>query len=154
MVRGRKWPPLEDRLTAGVAPCPITGCWFWMGTSQPRGYGIIHAHGKTKLVHRVLWEMSNGPVPEGLVLDHFVCNNTSCVNPDHVRPVTQRENVLRGNGVASTHASKSCCPKCGDNYVARKSGDGRYCPSCNIVSCRTRYKRLKDARIENKAANP
>lgn len=49
------------------------------------------------MAHRYVYESIRGPIPEGLVLDHL-CRNTSCVNPDHLEPVTYGENFRRGAG--------------------------------------------------------
>jgi len=71
-------------------------CWEWTGTRHPRGYGYINgeANGRKTpvLVHRVSYEMHHGPIAEGVVIDH-ICHNTSCVNPDHLRAVSQKQNV-------------------------------------------------------------
>lgn len=74
------------------------GCWYWQGT-KARGYGLmsVRVHGvkKQARVHRLSWEIANGHrVPEGLTLDH-TCQQPSCVNPDHLEPVTSKENLLR-----------------------------------------------------------
>ena len=108
--------PLE-RFESFSAPCPITGCWYWMGRLDRCGYGSLRDGVKMKKAHRYSWESVNGPVPDGLVLDHFKCNNPSCVNPDHLRPVTQRENVLRGNTNQAANLAKRVCPKCGGDYT-------------------------------------
>lgn len=71
------------------------GCWLWTGHMQNAGYGFISIKGKQYLVHRFMYERYNGAIPEGLVLDHL-CRVTTCVNPDHLEPVTTAENVRRG----------------------------------------------------------
>ncbi len=73
-----------------IMPEPNSGCWFWLGALS-RGYGSL----KNARAHRVAYEMTIGPIPEGLVIDHL-CRVTSCVNPDHLEAVTQAENVRRG----------------------------------------------------------
>jgi hypothetical protein len=45
--------------------------------------------------HRVYWERENGPIPEGLQIDHL-CRNPGCVNPAHLELVTNAENTQRG----------------------------------------------------------
>lgn len=72
------------------------GCWEWQGCVNNRGYGTISTkRGQSpKYVHRVSYEEHVGPIPEGLVLDHL-CENTICVRPDHLDPVTQDENARR-----------------------------------------------------------
>lgn len=72
-----------------------TPCWIWPRAQQARGYGTTYRNGKTILAHRALWERTNGPIPEGLELDHL-CRVPACVRPDHMEPVTHRENMLRG----------------------------------------------------------
>jgi hypothetical protein len=75
-------------------------CWLWQGTVASTGYGQIRhsvaGYGRTLMAHRFFWEQRNGPVPEGLDLDHL-CRVRACCNPDHLEPVTRRENVLRGS---------------------------------------------------------
>jgi len=78
-----------------------TGCWVWTGGltydwrgGNRAGYGRFSIGGKPKLAHRVAYELFRGPIPDGMVLDH-TCERKSCVNPDHLEPVSSRENVLR-----------------------------------------------------------
>lgn len=72
-----------------------SGCWAWTGTKNQNGYGHT-AHGplRRNLVHRFVFQLLVGPVPEGLELDHL-CRVRHCCNPEHLEPVTHRENVLR-----------------------------------------------------------
>lgn len=123
--------PLE-RFESFSAPCPITGCWIWTGSLATRGYGVLKVNGKSRLAHRWIYEQTKGPIPAGLVLDHYRCDNKLCVNPDHLRPVTNRENVLRGDTPASRLLSRPVCPKCGGEWSQRgiKSGGGRICIPC------------------------
>lgn len=66
-------------------------CWLWTG-GKGNGYGRMCTVGrKMKLAHRVSYEMHVGPIPAGLVIDH-TCRNTLCVNPDHLRAVTNKQN--------------------------------------------------------------
>jgi hypothetical protein len=107
-------------------------CWEWTGTTQKRGYGSILHRGKMQLAHRLSWEMVNGPIPEGLVIDHL-CRNPRCVRPDHLEPVTNRENLLRGTGFPAENASKTECvnghPLSGENL--EQYGTHRRCRICN-----------------------
>lgn len=64
--------------------------------------------GKRKQGHTVAYIEKHGAIPEGMVLDHL-CRNRACINPDHLEPVTQRENILRGEGVAAKNAQKTHC---------------------------------------------
>lgn len=72
-----------------------TACWLWQGEINRNGYGRVWIEGKRVMVHRVVWGVLRGPIADGMVLDHL-CRNRACCNPDHLEPVTVRENTLRG----------------------------------------------------------
>ena len=122
-------PDLVERFWTKVEKTPA--CWNWMA-SKTGGYGRFPVNGhpsgrKYQRAHRVSYEMHKGPIPDGLVLDHL-CRNPSCVNPDHLEAVTNRENVCRGAGVNFvTHRSGYCRrghPRTPENLIGR---DCRIC---------------------------
>lgn len=86
-----------------------TPCWIWSG-SRVNGYGKICRGGKKHRLHRLVYELFAGPIPDGLELDHL-CRRRACCNPAHLEPVTRLENVRRGEKPART-----ICPK-GHVYV-------------------------------------
>lgn len=71
-------------------------CWNWIANQDRQGYGHFNCGAPVKkyLAHRVTYTELLGPIPEGMELDHL-CRNTSCVNPDHLEPVTRTENQKR-----------------------------------------------------------
>jgi hypothetical protein len=70
------------------------GCWIWQRAKHPeKGYGMVNARSYgTPWAHRWMWIEANGPIPDGLELDH-VCRVRACVNPEHMRLVTHAQNM-------------------------------------------------------------
>lgn len=67
-------------------------CIIWTGGRCRSGqYGSMWHQGRTKRAHRVAWELANGPIPHGLVIDHK-CHVFLCVNPAHLRLATRKQN--------------------------------------------------------------
>lgn len=94
--------PLEQRFWAKVHKTP--GCWEWTAATNSNGYGHIYVEGRVKAAHRISWEWANGPVPDGMVIDHR-CSNPLCVNPEHLRAVTQGQNLQHRAGPQSNSTS-------------------------------------------------
>lgn len=100
-------------------------CLIWTGRIGNRGYGLYGG----RVAHRQVYEIERGPIPAGLVLDHL-CRQKACVNPDHLEPVTQAENLRRGPTVITTiSAAKTHCHR-GHEFAAENTlielNRGRY----------------------------
>lgn len=124
----------------------MSGCWLWSGWVNKKGYGRSwsSAHRKAVMVHRLTWAKVNGELPVGMVLDHS-CRVRSCVNPDHLRLVTNRENVLFNSvGWTAQNHAKQYCPRCGSTFSYRQDGH-RVCKPCRSRVDHARYLRIKEA---------
>jgi hypothetical protein len=134
-------------LEAMSIPEPNSGCWLWLGGLSGGGYGSVSVVDVQATAHRFSYELYKGPIPEGLQLDHL-CRNRSCVNPDHLEPVTSRENILRGEGLSAINARKTHCPLghelTGKNLITR--GRKRRCRTCQRHQQRASMANLRLAR--------
>lgn len=94
----RKEPRYYEVDTGFASPC-----WIWALSLTPGGYGMerVPGSGPKVYAHRASYERHHGEIPEGLQIDHL-CRERACINPDHLEPVTQQENVRRGNGTKLT----------------------------------------------------
>jgi hypothetical protein len=88
------------------------GCWEWAGDFYPNGYGRCHTGGagKAQGAHRVAFEVFNGPIPEGLVVNHL-CENKGCVRPDHLVATTPRANTMYSDTPARRNLNKTHCAR-------------------------------------------
>lgn len=72
---------------------PDSGCWMWTGDRSTRsGYGVLDIDGRTVRAHRWMYEQSVGPIPADRHL-HHECRNKTCVNPEHLAPLTPAEHA-------------------------------------------------------------
>lgn len=107
-------------------------CWLWTACLTQSGYGHAWVSGRIVYAHRVAYELVRGPIPSGMQLDHL-CRNRACVNPDHLEPVTNHDNILRGFSPTAKKARQTHCihghPFTGDNLKIRSEG-WRSCRTC------------------------
>lgn len=150
--KGRKRPNPMTRYRVAE-----NGCWEWLGFVGKTGYGQCW----TGTAHRHFYRNLVGEIPAGMHVDHIchvpeecvggsACRHRRCVNPDHLRVVTPRENVLRSNSFVAINASSTHCPEGhpyeGDNLVILAKQR-----TCRI--CARRRDREGKARIKSRTPN-
>lgn len=127
-----EYPSLAERLEAKVDR--VGECWEWQG-SKDRGYGLIRVQGRTRKAHREAYRIHRGDIPEGKDLDHL-CRNKSCINPDHLEPVSHQENVRR------ERAARPTCPKghprSPENLMVKAVDGSSQCRVCHQIYNRSR----------------
>lgn len=79
-------------------------CWTWQATKTKGDYGTFQWNGRQGLVHRFSYEQAYGPIPEGMYIDH-ACHTPACVNPAHLRTVTNKQNIENLLGAYRTSAT-------------------------------------------------
>lgn len=133
MIRkSNAYKPLEERFWKKVQK--TNDCWLWTATKITSGlpYGMIGVNGTNKLAHRISYELTYGPIPEGMNVLHR-CDNPSCVRPDHLFLGTQSDNardmVAKGR-------------KRGGIDTSNQSGEKNHCAKITakiVKDIRTRY---------------
>jgi hypothetical protein len=102
-------------------------CWVWQGSTNNAGYGVISIGGRPKYIHRAIWEDLRAPIPPGLVIDHL-CGVKRCWRPQHLEPVTQRENTIRALRDPKTHCGYGHEFTSANTYLTRAGH--RQCRAC------------------------
>lgn len=131
----RFWPKVDKQ---------ADGCWTWTAHLNRSGYGVFGMDGRiTKLAHRWSYESIKGVIPDGLQLDHL-CRVRSCVNPDHLEPVTAQENIRRSpiHYGSRTHCHNGHEYTPGNTLV--RSDGGRRCGTCKTEYTRRSRKRVAE----------
>lgn len=107
-----------------------TNCWLWSGFCDRDGYGRFKAFGRNHAAHRWAFESANGPIPMGLVVDHR-CHTPGCVNPEHLRLATNKQNGEHRAGAAKNNLSSGVrgVTRKGNRWQAKVQHNGKayYC---------------------------
>lgn len=131
--------------------------WLWQACLYPNGgYGCFWDGTRNVGAHRWAYEFCVGPIPEGLTIDHL-CRTPACVLPDHLEPVTNRVNILRGTAPSALHARKTHCPD-GHPYdlvnTYTQPDGARKCRACRRAARRLQTIREARARIAARKEGP
>lgn len=148
VIRFTSVSALPHRLASKVEDA---GCWYWNGSTDPCGYGQVWWEGRPRKAHRVVYELAVGAIPHGAELDHL-CRVRNCVNPEHLEPVTHRENLLRGDTFQRANASKTHCKRGhafddANTHILRTGS--RKCRACDRIRANARNAELRARRAAN-----
>lgn len=136
---------LQERFWEKVDKNGANGCWLWVASLNNDGYGQFWGKDRMRKAHRVSYELVRGEIPKGLELDHL-CKIRHCINPDHLEPVTYRENQSRSSQtILAIHRARDFCPQGhpleGDNLTMDHLKRGwRNCLTCNRERSRQWYR--------------
>lgn len=114
-----------------------TGCWDWVGSKRPDGYGQMNVVGYPTLAHRWSYDYFRGTTDSKLHTDHL-CRNRGCVNPYHLERVPTQVNWIRGESPLANYARATSCvnghPFTSENTrvsYSRARGYRRSCRTCD-----------------------
>jgi hypothetical protein len=129
-------------------------CWEWTSLERVNGYGKFTfggRRGKQVRAHRFSYELTVGPIPKGLVLDHL-CRNTLCVNPAHLEIVTRAENIHRGENPNILIHHGDFCSK-GHRLTPENVylNPNKRCSSGFARRCRTCMREYEKRRVRSKS---
>lgn len=113
----------------------VNGCLEWTGARATGGYGQVRLSGLNVLVHRYVWELANGPIPDGMCVCH-ACDNPPCCNVDHLFLGTKSDNnadMATKGRARNRNTGKSHCKRGHEfteaNTMPRRGG--RECRACH-----------------------
>lgn len=113
---------VKDRIN-GRSKFTSSGCREWQGGCDRFGYGRIMIDGKRKLAHRVVWELENGPIPDGMCILHR-CDNPKCNLVSHLFLGTKSDNAKDRNDKGRNGYRVSLGERNGNSRLTKDDVDG------------------------------
>jgi HNH endonuclease len=84
--------PVTERVWLWITRRGPDDCWEWAAARSPRGYGKLAVDRKHWRAHRLVWTLTHGEIPSGMVVCHR-CDNPPCCNPSHLFLGTDADNL-------------------------------------------------------------
>lgn len=128
-----------------------SSCWLWTGTKNTDGYGRAYIRQGSQpkyrgyMAHRLSFVLAGGEIPDRYVLDH-ICRVRNCVNPEHLRAVTNKFNILAGISASAVNARRTHC-KNGHEFTPENTRISRGARICRTCDC-AKQRRAKSARVD------
>jgi hypothetical protein len=141
--------PIIERIRVKTIQSPDSDCLLWTGSIDQNGYPLITISRKTKRVHRVVYEIKNGVIPNGMAILHK-CDVRNCINPLHLMIGTQLENIIDMDAKSRRHILRS--EDNGNAKLTKKTAIEIYNSSLSQRALASHYKVSKTtiANIKNK----
>lgn len=137
----RFWEKVNKNGPTPIHAPQLGPCWLWIGAIGKGGYGNFWNGEHYVNAHLFAYTLAHGELA-GLEPDHL-CRVRACVRESHMEAVTHRENLLRGDTIASRNSTKTEC-KHGHRYTPentylRPDGRGRGCVTCRNSTKKARH---------------
>jgi hypothetical protein len=152
---------VKNAIQEKYIPEPMSGCFLWLGgIDKKTGYGRIVVTPEFKksidtTAHRLSYIAFKGPIPEGHDIDHL-CRNKACVNPNHLEPVSPKENLQRGWDWRKKNSPLKTCRQGhlreGDNFFYSEAPNRKpifICRVCRRVYDKNKYYNRKEREKNN-----